>query len=34
MVKFSSFSVLDREFRDCFMAVLRVKLTSKILAKY
>ena len=34
MVKFSSFSVLDREFRNCFTAVSRVRLTSEMPVRY
>ena len=34
MIKFSTFSILDREFRDCFAAVLRVRLICEIPAKF
>ena len=34
MVQFLSFSALDREFRDCFVAVSRVRLTCEISARY
>ena len=33
-VQFASFSALDREFRDCFAAVSRVRLTCEIPARY
>ena len=34
MVQFSSFSVLDREFRDCFVSKAYQRNTSEIPAKF